>query len=131
MYTHIKERWIAALRSGDYPQGREELRSSEGYCCLGVLCDLHAKDTGASWSMDDDYGCYEYNGTSNYITDDVAVWAGLTASDCLLRRPNGEYDVIVRHLPATTMNDDMGLGFREIADEIEQHLPAIDPVDIC
>lgn len=131
MYTHIKERWIAALRSGGYPQDREQLRSSEGYCCLGVLCDLHAEDTGTSWSIDDTYGCYEYGGTSTYITEEVAVWAGLTVTGCLLSRPNGEYDVIVGHGPATAMNDELGLEFRQIADEIEQHLPAIDPVDIC
>lgn len=38
--------WLRALRSGGYRQGREGLCSisdnpdSEGYCCLGVLCDL-------------------------------------------------------------------------------------------
>ena len=35
----MKERWITALRSGKYPQGRGELVTAEGnYCCLGVLC---------------------------------------------------------------------------------------------
>ena len=35
----LKARWIAALRSGEYIQGRYNLRTREGhYCCLGVLC---------------------------------------------------------------------------------------------
>ncbi len=36
----FKEKWIAALRSGEYKQGSEVLYSnSRGtYCCLGVAC---------------------------------------------------------------------------------------------
>lgn len=30
--------WIAALRSGEYKQGRGCLQSEDGYCCLGVAC---------------------------------------------------------------------------------------------
>lgn len=32
---------IDALRSGKYKQDRFVLRSENGYCCLGVACDLH------------------------------------------------------------------------------------------
>lgn len=44
MTKELKEKWIEALRSGAYTQGRMRLKlcSSKGpsYCCLGVLCDL-------------------------------------------------------------------------------------------
>ncbi len=37
MYKSFRDRWTAALRSGDYKQGREMLKTPEGhYCCLGV-----------------------------------------------------------------------------------------------
>lgn len=43
-YKHIRmkkadwEKWDAALRSGEYVQGKDALRDSNGrYCCLGVL----------------------------------------------------------------------------------------------
>ena len=40
MNREVKKKWLNALRSGDYPQGREFLQDSEGnYCCLGVLCE--------------------------------------------------------------------------------------------
>lgn len=29
--------WIGGLSSGDYPQAKQQLRGSQGYCCLGVL----------------------------------------------------------------------------------------------
>ena len=46
----IKDRWIAALRSGKYPQAQKALRvrydddsddgGEDSFCCLGVLCDI-------------------------------------------------------------------------------------------
>ena len=41
----IIKQWIAALKSGDYLQGKECLKSLDEhdeyrYCCLGVLTDL-------------------------------------------------------------------------------------------
>jgi hypothetical protein len=43
-----KEQWIAALRSGDYKQGKCQLYEplSHSFCCLGVLCDLHGEIDG-------------------------------------------------------------------------------------
>lgn len=36
-----REKWIQALRSGNYLQGRGVLRSSDDkYCCLGVCADI-------------------------------------------------------------------------------------------
>lgn len=40
MNPEWKAKWVAALRSGEYKQTREFLRTSTGFCCLGVLCDL-------------------------------------------------------------------------------------------
>ena len=34
-----RRRWASALRSGEYDQGRNLLRTTRGaYCCLGVAC---------------------------------------------------------------------------------------------
>jgi hypothetical protein len=46
----IKAEWVAALRSGRYNQGQSQLRylqeedGSAKFCCLGVLCDLYARE---------------------------------------------------------------------------------------
>ena len=38
MPQKLKDKWLAALRSGKYKQGTGKLRDdSGGYCCLGVL----------------------------------------------------------------------------------------------
>lgn len=44
MDQEIKERWVAALRSGDYPQARSKLNDGTGFCCLGVLCEIAEQD---------------------------------------------------------------------------------------
>lgn len=49
--------WISALRSGEYKQGVGRLKNREtnSFCCLGVLCDLAAKDGGDKWKFDGNY----------------------------------------------------------------------------
>ena len=45
MNKEFIKRWISALRSGKYSQGRVYLESSTGeMCCLGVACNLLAED---------------------------------------------------------------------------------------
>lgn len=34
------KKWVTALRSGKYKQSIGELQNHEGYCCLGVACDI-------------------------------------------------------------------------------------------
>lgn len=40
MNPELKAKWIAALRSGNYKQGRGRLKHAGRYCCLGVLGDV-------------------------------------------------------------------------------------------
>ena len=42
MKKEIADKWIAALRSGEYKQGIGELHDTgnNSYCCLGVLCKV-------------------------------------------------------------------------------------------
>lgn len=45
MDPNIKAQWVAALRSGEYKQGKYVLHNVDEntFCCLGVLCDLAVK----------------------------------------------------------------------------------------
>lgn len=41
MNKEVKAKWVAALRSGEYKQGKGRLKNiNNEYCCLGVLCAL-------------------------------------------------------------------------------------------
>lgn len=104
----VMELWIEALRSGEYKQAKERLKSQSGeFCCLGVLCDLATKDGGPQWEKDD-YGVWIYAGECicdppDYITE----YLGITSKErlCLI-----------------LMNDDENKSFKQIADYIEQEL---------
>lgn len=40
MEQELKDKWVAALESGDYPQGKVHLCGEGRYCCLGVLSEV-------------------------------------------------------------------------------------------
>lgn len=76
MKTEIKQLWIAALRSGEYQQGRGQLHTRDRFCCLGVLCDIADKNawTGSQheWFNHEEM---------TMLPDSVQEWAGLTTDD--------------------------------------------------
>lgn len=44
MNKTLKNKWLKALRSGEYAQGVGRLRTNKDeFCCLGVLCDISGK----------------------------------------------------------------------------------------
>jgi len=49
MKQEIKKRWVAALRSGEYRQGKIQLKKENKFCCLGVLCDIVKDELNLSW----------------------------------------------------------------------------------
>lgn len=51
MDAKLKKRWIAALRSGRYKQGRGFLKTGATRCCLGVLADIK----GVVWRKNQPY----------------------------------------------------------------------------
>lgn len=38
--------WVAALRSGEFAQGKDLLRKGDNFCCWGVACELHRRTVG-------------------------------------------------------------------------------------
>jgi hypothetical protein len=115
MRDDIKERWVAKLRSGDYLQTKNVLQNEEGYCCLGVLCEIAVEDGIAENDFYDGRRCY--NTTKSISGDEetgystlpqgLLYWAALTGRDSI-------------HL--ARMNDQEGKNFHEIADYIELEL---------
>lgn len=53
--------WIEALKSGKYPQGRNALQSAEGFCCLGVACEVLISETHLSKYANKLSGCDPWN----------------------------------------------------------------------
>jgi hypothetical protein len=110
MNPEIKAKWVAALRSGKYRQGIMKLRDQrDHFCCLGVLCNIHAQahPIVASTELDPN----RYLGQSEFLPNSVAKWARVKKS----------------HQNRLAMMNDGGHRyhrhtFKEIADYIEKTL---------
>ena len=103
MNPELKEKWLKALRSGEYMQGIGALRDvNDQYCCLGVLADVIGcewKPARVSFSL---YACsFQNKPSEQYLRHDI-----------LPGHVQGE--------PAR-MNDE-GATFTEIATYIQENL---------
>jgi hypothetical protein len=75
----VKELWLKALRSGEYKQGRGQLRdANNNFCCLGVLCNIHAQAHPKFAATQTDPEIYD--GYKNMISENVCRWAGIENS---------------------------------------------------
>lgn len=121
----VKTEWLAALRSGDYKQGRRALNKDGEFCCLGVLCDLAVKaGKTVAEKFDEDEADYTYYGqyrSTSFLPQEVAGWAKIshrghlpTPVDAPGRYPE---DGQARTLAEA---NDRGMTFAEIADIIEE-----------
>lgn len=125
MKEDIKELWVNALPS--YKQDQDRLRTSYGFCCLGVLCDLYLKEMGEGWvidvykGLDGRYVNYYMNDYENeFLPKEVMDWAGLSCNN-----PNVEYqfdgDDVPNSYPISDLND-MGVDFETISKVIQDQL---------
>ena len=115
--TDIKQKWVAALRSGKYKQGIGYLRStSDEYCCLGVLCDMSNSDT---WVKEGDY--YKLPSGSDTVPKfgDIDATVYDVLGQMVYDEDYDDYD-IMNHL--TQMNDNKKLSFEQIATWIDTYL---------
>ena len=111
MNKDIARRWVTALRSGEYEQTERRLRKGTkklGHCCLGVLCDLHSKETGTPWDREEN----TYLGEHGNLPQEVIKWAGMLNSGCLPDTVDGFGSL-------TSLNDYSNYAFKKIADVIE------------
>jgi hypothetical protein len=115
MNPEIKKRWVEALRSGKYKQGKHSLARGENFCCLGVLCELATKE-GVVKRERLGNGFIYYNSCHSHLPWPVCTW--------------GELQEVNPSIPAssqttkTTLSElnDTGSTFSEIADLIEKYL---------
>jgi len=115
MDAELKQKWLDALRSGEYKQGKDQLRSSwddPAYCCLGVLRDISGR---GRWVADKFVG----RGESLFYGSERSDGDGRNEGRYLLGMRYGIGDKVMGDL--MTMNDE-GLDFNAIADHIEKNV---------
>ena len=122
MNPEIKQQWVAALRSGEYRQGKYMLHNVDEntYCCLGVLCDLAVKaglQVDKSAGKHNEYTVIAYDGNQYSLPALVIEWAGLETDipETAVEDEGGE------PMNVAQLND-RGWSFVQIADVIEREL---------
>jgi hypothetical protein len=116
MNSQIKQKWIDALKSEEYQQTSSHLHTEQGYCCLGVLCDLYAKEKNndeVQWDQYDDH--YEISGEGLVLPGEVREWSGLSDNDVFY------YDERKMPIYLAALNDG-GMNFNQIAQVIEENI---------
>lgn len=133
MKKEIAEKWVAALRSGEYEQGsgmlrkvgyktneeRTETTAVDKFCCLGVLCDIHRlESTEGEWDELKYRGARYTTPEGNYLPPAVIEWAGICggSNPSIVERGEG------KHL--ANLNDE-GCTFEYLANRIEDQWPTI------
>ena len=141
------EKWIRALRSGDYEQGTSTLHAyygpdatrhgKERFCCLGVACDLYLNEVGdldrsmPSGTIGSDT-TVTYDDESSYLPLKVSNWLGLCSPDgrfgsepqSLDNIFNPEHTLLQEANSLSELNDN-GASFSEIASVIEAEGPSL------
>ncbi len=119
MKAAVKKKWVAALKSGEYKQTRKELRNKDGFCCLGVLCDLYKEETkDGEWSEAEAGQFFVFkvrNGgqcSATVLPGAVAVWAGFEPFTRNPSTKNGQLAEL----------NDAGMTFKKVAAIIEKEL---------
>ncbi len=116
----ILEKWVPALRSGEYVQGRGTLKSPDGeYCCLGVACDLMSKEgLLPDWERPGGYGAYFIAGAMKILPVQAQVFLGMGAMGVWLDEHGDRPNLV-------TLNDDYDWDFLQIADALEHHYTSL------
>lgn len=117
MKKAIAKKWVAALRSGDYQQGKGRLRNNQDqFCCLGVLCNLHAQAHPkiAAAQTDKNYLTHDA-----YLPEEVMAWAGMQREDGTI--PQRKIRIGETYYTDLACANDQGVTFHQIADAIEQN----------
>lgn len=115
MKKAIATKWVNALRSGKYTQTQNCLYDGEGYCCLGVLCDVLGKQFKLSAADDEDIFVVEGSFNAETLPPEVRREAGVKDENGSIYFTENKEAIILSKL-----NDD-GVPFEEIANVIEQN----------
>lgn len=97
--AELKAKWLEALRSGEFKQGKSRLVDCGRYCCLGVLAAVS--------DFTSDSGIFLY-------------------SDKLRQVGNGDAFLDSSVQSRLANFNDEGRPFAEIADYIEANIPAVE-----
>lgn len=107
-------KWVEALESGKFDQGKNALCMNDRYCCLGVACEI--SDIGVEKTIRDNL---TYYGDGSQAAPEI-IWKHYGLRDAI-----GEFKMAETHdgeiFKALTEMNDSGMTFKEIAKYIRKN----------
>lgn len=105
------QKWVDALRSGEYEQGVGDLNRNGQFCCLDVACEVAIANGLNVERAVAPQGSVAYNDNRQFLPDEVVGWLGISSYNPVLDEDEMS--------TATYYNDVVGSSFSAIADLIE------------
>ena len=105
MNKRIKEEWVKALESSEYPFGKGQLRDNTKddltcFCAFGVLCDLYAKEKKIEW--DNDYHFINDVAMEGPVPLKVLLWAeigpSINSRIVALNDRNNSFELVTKYI---------------------------------
>jgi hypothetical protein len=114
MLNENAKKWVAALRSGRFKQGRYTLNHGDNkFCCLGVACEVAIEAGVPVKKVVSGYGqTHSYDEARTVLPLVVMQWLGLASA-------SGHFQGKIRPDSLVGLNDDGRHTFNDIADLIE------------
>ena len=118
-----RKKLVEALRSGEYTQTDKALRDKDGYCCLGVACDLYRKtekpdeqwepvhEQWEQWEPAEGRSVWAFMEATSALPEEVMNWLGFATAEGLFAEDCG--------ISSLMLLNDEGKSFEYIADAIE------------
>lgn len=134
MQKDVRDRWVKALRSGDYEQGSGYLCKENKYCCLGVLNDVQGNDFVLENGVRQYYNITEKAQSAvttvrkYYDIDDRAQYS-VTLNEGWLESQGLESHDVMRLWPMNDGRNASGehiYSFSDIADFIEENVEVVE-----
>ncbi len=142
MKKAVMEKWVKALRSRYYKRGTGRLRGyvspsdperisrvcrpargGQAFCCLAVLCNIHAQEHPEIAATQTDPS--QYLGEEEFLPTEVMEWAGMDSSDGMFYDEGEESPIVIPKVgkfeSLASLNDSNKVGFGRIADWIEKN----------
>lgn len=118
-------KWVLALVSGEYKQGKGVLRRGDKYCCLGVACEIFKDEVGLKEDGQPVWPATRFVGTDGdasavELPESLAkfMFGNREIVNPDVARPSS--DGVERTL-ATFANDDLGWSFEQIARSVNDY----------
>lgn len=143
MKKEVAKKWVKALRSGKYKQGKGYLKKFNSknkprHCCLGVLCELYndtmkknhkktleTRSITKYDSLDGDQEVFTFDGFDTLLPIEVRRWAGIKNDMGTFTYTEKDTYGTFKITESLADLNDTGKKFSTIADIIEKNIENI------